>query len=294
MQGVLKFNLVFSLTVITSATLVLWTAVRAYGFYKYSFKGYINVIYKSFTITVEVRYFKILFRKSNVTELVFKDFSDLELLGLNFIRGNRPRRGFCGFSRFRQSSVGIVVDRLWRLPFKPLPVCHSSINLSFDTMYFPLLTALLYNSSTDATTATTTTTTTATTTITTTTTNNNNNNSNGRDSVVGIVATGYTVRGTNPSRDEFSAPFHTCPGAHSAYYTVGPGSFPGVKWSGRGFNHPHPSSTEVKEDVDLYFYSPLWQVIGWTFMSGIVVVVVKDTYYISLFTITNNKCFWFS
>jgi hypothetical protein len=50
--------------------------------------------------------------KINVTELVFKDFSDFELLGWNFIRGNRPRRGFCGFSRFRQSSIGIVDDRL--------------------------------------------------------------------------------------------------------------------------------------------------------------------------------------
>jgi hypothetical protein len=33
-------------------------------------------------------------------------------------------------------------------------------------------------------------------------------------------------------------------------------SFPGVKRSGRGVNHPTPSSAEVKERVELYLYSP--------------------------------------
>jgi hypothetical protein len=35
-----------------------------------------------------------------------------------------------------------------------------------------------------------------------------------------------------------------------------PGLFPGVKWPGRGLNHPPPSSAEVKERIDLYLYSP--------------------------------------
>ena len=35
-----------------------------------------------------------------------------------------------------------------------------------------------------------------------------------------------------------------------------PGSFQGVKWPGRGDDHPHPSSVEVKERVELYLYSP--------------------------------------
>jgi hypothetical protein len=30
---------------------------------------------------------------------------------------------------------------------------------------------------------------------------------------------------------------------------------PGLKWPGRGFNHPPPSSAEVKERVELYLYS---------------------------------------
>ena len=37
----------------------------------------------------------------------------------------------------------------------------------------------------------------------------------------------------------FSAPVHTGPGAHPASYTMGTGSFPEVKRSGRGAD-PHP------------------------------------------------------
>ena len=39
--------------------------------------------------------------------------------------------------------------------------------------------------------------------------------------------------------------------------------FRGVKWPGRGTNHPPPSSVEVKENVEIYLYSPsgsLWPV----------------------------------
>jgi hypothetical protein len=60
----------------------------------------------------------------------------------------------------------------------------------------------------------------------------------GRDSVVS-VATRYawTVRGSDPGRDEFSAPVQTVPGAHVDSYT-GTVSFSGVKRSGRGVIHP--------------------------------------------------------
>jgi hypothetical protein len=40
------------------------------------------------------------------------------------------------------------------------------------------------------------------------------------------------------SGDRFSAPVQTGPGAHPASYTVGTGSFRGVKRSGRGVDHP--------------------------------------------------------
>jgi len=48
----------------------------------------------------------------------------------------------------------------------------------------------------------------------------------------------------------FSAPVHTGPEAHPASYTIGIGSFPGVKRLERGVEHPTPSSEEVKERVD--------------------------------------------
>jgi hypothetical protein len=35
-------------------------------------------------------------------------------------------------------------------------------------------------------------------------------------------------------------------------------TFPSVKRPGRGFDHPSPPSTEVKESVELYLYSLLW------------------------------------
>jgi len=36
----------------------------------------------------------------------------------------------------------------------------------------------------------------------------------------------------------FSAPVQTGPSAHPAPYTMGTGSFPGVKRPGRGYDHP--------------------------------------------------------
>jgi hypothetical protein len=50
-------------------------------------------------------------------------------------------------------------------------------------------------------------------------------------------------------------------GAYPTSCTMGAGFFPGVKRPGRGVDHPHPSSAEVKEGAELYLYSPympLW------------------------------------
>jgi hypothetical protein len=49
----------------------------------------------------------------------------------------------------------------------------------------------------------------------------------------------------------FSAPVQTSPGAHPAIYTMGIKSFPGVKQPRCGINHSPPSSTKVKERVEL-------------------------------------------
>ena len=74
------------------------------------------------------------------------------------------------------------------------------------------------------------------------------------DSSVGI-ATLYGLDGPcieyRWGRD-FSAPVQTSPGAHPACYTMGTGSFPGVKRPGRGVDHPPPSRAEVKERVELW------------------------------------------
>jgi len=63
----------------------------------------------------------------------------------------------------------------------------------------------------------------------------------------------------------FSTSVPTGHGAHSAFYTMGTGSFLGVKWLRHGFNHSPPSKTKVKEKVQQYLYSPSvpsWHVIG--------------------------------
>ena len=62
------------------------------------------------------------------------------------------------------------------------------------------------------------------------------------DSSVGIV-TRYGLDGPGiESRwgGRFFAPVQTIPGAHPASYTMGTGSFPGVKRPGRGIDHLPP------------------------------------------------------
>jgi len=63
----------------------------------------------------------------------------------------------------------------------------------------------------------------------------------------------------------FSASVQTGPGAHPASYKMSNGSFPGVKFPGRGFDHPPTSGAVVKERAELYLYSPSgpsWPIVG--------------------------------
>jgi hypothetical protein len=53
------------------------------------------------------------------------------------------------------------------------------------------------------------------------------------------LAMGWAVRGSNPGGGRYSAPVLTDPGAHLGSYTMDTGSFPMVKWPGRGVNHTH-------------------------------------------------------
>ena len=85
----------------------------------------------------------------------------------------------------------------------------------------------------------------------------------GRDSSVGI-ATGYGLDGKGiKSRwgARFSAPVQTASGAHPASYTMGTGSFPGVKWPGRGDDRPNTTTAEVKERVAIPLL-PLWAFVA--------------------------------
>jgi hypothetical protein len=70
-------------------------------------------------------------------------------------------------------------------------------------------------------------------------------------------AKGWTVRGSNPCGDEiFAVPPDRPWGLSSLLYSGYRVSFPEVKRSRRGVNHPTPSRAEVKERVELYLYSP--------------------------------------
>ena len=62
---------------------------------------------------------------------------------------------------------------------------------------------------------------------------------------------GWMVCGSNPGGGaRFSTPIQTGPGAHSASYTMGTGSFPqGGKRPGRGIDHPPPHLAQrLKEE----------------------------------------------
>ena len=79
----------------------------------------------------------------------------------------------------------------------------------------------------------------------------------GRDSAVGI-ATRYGLEGPwieSRWRERLSTSGQTGPGAHPASCAIGTGSFSGVKWPGRGVDHPPLTRATVKERVELYLYA---------------------------------------
>jgi len=90
----------------------------------------------------------------------------------------------------------------------------------------------------------------------------------GRGNVVGIVthygldAPGIESRwGTR-----ISPSLQTGSRTQPASYTMDNGFFPGAKQPGRVVDHPPPNSTQVKERVELYIYSPSgpsWPIPGW-------------------------------
>jgi len=89
----------------------------------------------------------------------------------------------------------------------------------------------------------------------------------GRDSS-DVIATRYGLEGPGMESRQgtrFSASVQTGLEFHPTSYTVGTGSFPGVKRPGCGADLPPISSAEVKERVELYLYFPFgpsWPVPG--------------------------------
>jgi hypothetical protein len=69
----------------------------------------------------------------------------------------------------------------------------------------------------------------------------------------------WEVRGLNPGGGgaRFSALVQTGPGAYPASYTMGTGSFPGVKWPGRGVDHPLHLAPRLKKEYSYTSTFPL-------------------------------------
>ena len=90
----------------------------------------------------------------------------------------------------------------------------------------------------------------------------------------------------------FTTPVQTDPGAHTASCTISTRvSLPGVKWPGRGVDHPPPSSTKVKERVELYPYSPSgpsWPGQGDLFFTFYVI----QHSYVKVTTSTYRRNYW--
>jgi hypothetical protein len=62
----------------------------------------------------------------------------------------------------------------------------------------------------------------------------------------------------------FSAPFQTGPAAHPATYTMGTGSFLGVKQPRLGVDNPPPSSAEITKKKEMSYTSIyLWAFVAY-------------------------------
>jgi len=73
-----------------------------------------------------------------------------------------------------------------------------------------------------------------------------------RESAVG---TGWTVRVSNSGGAIFSVPVQTYPEGHPSSYTMGTGTFPGVKRPRRGVDHPPHIAPRLKK-VYSYISTP--------------------------------------
>jgi hypothetical protein len=71
----------------------------------------------------------------------------------------------------------------------------------------------------------------------------------GRNISVGIaILYGLGGPGSNPFGARFAVSVQTSPRGHPAFYTMGTGSYPGVKRPGRGVDHPPHLAPRLKEE----------------------------------------------
>ena len=108
------------------------------------------------------------------------------------------------------------------------------------------------------------------------------------------LATGWTIRGSNPSGAIFSAPVRTGPGVHSASYIMGTGSFQGVKRPGRGIDHPPHLAPRLKKQQSYTSAPPLGlrgllQSELYLYLQNTVNISQEDAYIAHLLSITR----WF-
>jgi len=84
----------------------------------------------------------------------------------------------------------------------------------------------------------------------------------------------------------FSAPDQTGPGAHPAFYTMGTGSYPRVRRTWIGLNHPPLSSVEVKEEKNYTSAPPLG--LRGLFLGELYLYLYQFLFYVC--HVSNFKC----
>jgi hypothetical protein len=78
--------------------------------------------------------------------------------------------------------------------------------------------------------------------------------------------------------------FQTGHGTHPAFYTVGTGSFPGVKRPGRGVDHPPHLALKLKNEWSCIYLLPLWAFVA-CYRVNIIGILIK----VVIFHILNLK-----
>jgi hypothetical protein len=104
---------------------------------------------------------------------------------------------------------------------------------------------------------------------------------------------GYRI----PVGTRFSALIQTVSGDHPASYTMGTGSFPGVKRSGRGVVHPTTSSAEDKGRISSPS-GPSLPFLGWTLSLPLTLQKIMVFWYVTpcvlvdVYQVFCNVCVW--